>query len=175
MSVKGQHAVQQSGSPRTHAFHEVLQRERGKLPDSEIAEKARMPLSRVRELVNGKALPTRREFKRLGHAIPGITYKFDASLLEAPTALADLDATGIEPENDEDEMAQPRPEAVVSAPAPPLDVSPTQVVRIARLGRMSMDIVTAENGGKVLSFLRACERAGIALQDVIAMLGDEEA
>lgn len=146
-------------------FHELMQREMDRWSQTVkgVSDASRLTPTRIRDILSGRDLPTRREFRRLGHALPHLVYQFPVERLATETATSPpRTATGPDAPQESDDMSNPAP-ARATPPAP---------VTMIRLGKQAALLSTSPETSKLVEFLAQCAAANLTLLEVIEILKD---
>lgn len=144
-------------------LHELIQREmvRWNQTVKEVSDVSRLSPSRIREFLNGKDLPSRREFRRLCHALTNLSYQFPEDRL-ATESNTSPPRTATGPDATEESMSNLSP----PRPAPPAPVT------MIRLGKQAALLSTSPETSKLVEFLAQCAAANLTLPEVIEILKD---
>lgn len=142
-------------------LHELMQREMTRWNQSvkEVSDVSRLTPSRIREFLSGKDLPSRREFRRLCHALTNLSYQFPEDRL-ATESNTSTPRTATGPDATEESMSNP------PRPAPPAPVT------MIRLGKQAALLSTSPETSKLVEFLAQCTAANLTLPEVIEILKD---
>jgi transcriptional regulator with XRE-family HTH domain len=178
MSVKAQ-AQSKIPTPPIDTFHDVMRSlvERHKLTVKVISDGARLSPARIREFLGGDDLPSRVEFKRLGHALPQLTYVFKVDQFDDPTEERKTVVKHQEQEVAVEQTSMAALASDVQVPAPEVQVSEVPGLQVASIEPVlpeppPPEKPAPEDHGTFGETLRdARKREGLSRSDLAQILG----